>query len=96
MLKEKTGKLEPIIELCMFVGYPKGTMGGLFYSLQEKKVFVLTNATFLKTNYMTNYKTCSKVVLEEFFSNQIRSQSTIVVERQSEETTSLNQENLPP
>ena len=47
MLKGKTGKLEPRTEVYMFVGYPKGTRGGLFYSPSDKKVFVSTNATFL-------------------------------------------------
>ena len=45
---------------------------------------------------MKNYKPRSKVLLEELFSDQIRPQPTIIVERQSEESTSLNQENLPP
>ena len=40
VLKGKTGKLEPRTEVCLFVGYPKGTRGGLFYSPQDKKVFV--------------------------------------------------------
>ena len=47
VLKEKTEKLEPRTEICMFVGYPKGTRGGLFYSPQDNKVFVSTNAMFL-------------------------------------------------
>ena len=53
VLKGKTGKLEPRIEVCMFVGYPKGTRGGLFYSPSDKKVFVSTNVTFLEYDYMT-------------------------------------------
>ena len=65
VLKGKTGKLEPCTEVCLFVGYPKGTRGGLFYSPQEKKVFVSTNATFLENDYMTDFKSRSKVVLEE-------------------------------
>ena len=48
MLKGKTGKLEPRIEVCLFVGYPKGTRGGLFYSPQDKKVFASSNATFFE------------------------------------------------
>ena len=40
VLKGKTEKLEPCIEVCMFIGYPKGTRGALFYSLSDKKVFV--------------------------------------------------------
>ena len=65
MLKGKTEKLEPRIEVCMFVGYPKGTRGDLFYSPSDKKVFVSTNVTFLEDDYMTNFKPRSKVVLEE-------------------------------
>ena len=72
MLKGKTGKLEPRTEVCMFVGYPKGTRGGLFYSPSDKKVFVLTNATFLEDDYMTNFKPRNKVVLEKLRSDQIR------------------------
>ena len=46
--------------------------GGLVYSPLDKKVFVLTNATFHEDDYMTNIKPRSKVVLEELRSNQIR------------------------
>ena len=54
----------------MFVGYPKGTRGGLFYSAQENKVFVSTNATFLEYNYMADFKPRSKVVLEELLADE--------------------------
>ena len=67
MLKGEIRKLEPRTEVCMFVGYPKGIRGGLFNSSQEKKVFLLTNATFFETDYMTKYKPPSKVVLEDLF-----------------------------
>ncbi|XP_073121767.1 uncharacterized protein [Henckelia pumila] len=56
VLKGKSGKLESRTEVCLFVGYPKGSKGGLFYSPQEKKVFVSTNATFLENDYMTNFQ----------------------------------------
>ena len=71
MLKGKTSKLEPRIEVCMFVGYLKGTRGVLFYSPSDKKVFVSTNTYFLEDDYMTNFKPRNKVVLEELRSNQI-------------------------
>ena len=77
LLKGKTGKLEPRIEVCMFVGYPKGTRGGLFYSPSDKKLFVLTNATFLEDDYMINFKPHSNVVLEELhYDHIIKSPST--------------------
>ena len=65
MLKGNTEKLEPRTEVCLFVGYPKGTRGGFFDNPQDKKVFVLTNATFRANDYMANFKPRSRVVLEE-------------------------------
>ena len=80
VLKEKTEKLESRSELCLFVGYPKETRGGLFYSPSEKKVFVSTNATFLEYDYMTNYKPRSKIVIEELLSDEIRPQPAKVIQ----------------
>ena len=42
--KAKVDKLESCTELCLFVGYPKKTKGGYFYSPKDNKVFVSTNA----------------------------------------------------
>ncbi|KAL6321991.1 hypothetical protein AAG906_035911 [Vitis piasezkii] len=63
--------------------YPKGTRGGLFYSAQDNKVFVSTNATFLEYNYMADFKPRSKVVLEELL-------------RQRKETTTQDLTPPPP
>ena len=49
----------------MFIGYPKGMRGGIFYNPKEKKVIVSTHATFLEEDYMSNFKPRRKVVLEE-------------------------------
>ena len=54
----------------MFVGYPKGTRGGLFYSPSDKKVIVSTHATFLEEDYISNFKPKSKIILEELDSAQ--------------------------
>ena len=51
--------------MVFFVGYPKGTVGGLFYSLKDNKVFVSTNAEFLKNDYMNDCTPKSRVVLAE-------------------------------
>ena len=56
MLKGKTGKLETHSKVCFFVGYAKGTRGGMFYNSQDNKVFVSTKATFLENNYMIDFK----------------------------------------
>ena len=96
MLKGKTEKLETFTKVCMFVGYPKGTRGGLFCSPSDKKVFVSTNATFLEDDYMKNFKSHSKVVLEELRSNQIRKSPSTTDKRQSLETTIPIQNILVP
>ena len=51
--------------MVFFVGYPKGTVGGLFYSHKDDKVFVSTNAKFLENDYMNDYTPRSRVVLTE-------------------------------
>ena len=40
--------LEIRSNVCLFVGYPKGTKGYMFYDPQDQKVFVNTNARFWK------------------------------------------------
>ena len=65
MLKWKPDKLEPKSKVCLFMGYPKGTRGYLFYSRNDNKVFVSTNAKFLENYYMNNFTSRSRVVLIE-------------------------------
>ena len=96
MLKGKIGKLEPCIEVCMFVDYLKGTRVGLFYTPSDKKVFVSTNATFLEDDYMKNFKPHSKVLLEELRSDQIKKSPSTTDERQSQERTITIQNILVP
>ena len=70
VLRNDPNKLESRTEVCMFVGYPKGTRGGLFYSPSDKKVIVSTHATFLEEDYISNFKPKSKIILEELDSAQ--------------------------
>ena len=65
MLKRDPSKLEVRSNVCLFVGYHKGTKGYLFYDPQEQKVIVSINAWFLEENYMIDNKSRSKAVLEE-------------------------------
>ena len=62
--------MESRTEVCLFIGYPKGTRGGLFYSSSEKKVIVSTNAKFFEEDYVNNFQPKSKVILEELDSAQ--------------------------
>jgi hypothetical protein len=65
MLKGKADKLESKTEVCLFVGYTKGTRGYLLYSPKEMKVFVITNVRFLEAEYVNNNRRKSEVVLDE-------------------------------
>ena len=64
-MKGKSDKLQSKIEVVFFVGYLKGTVGGLFYSHKDNKVFVSTNANFLENDYMNDFTPKSRVVLVE-------------------------------
>ena len=70
--------------------------GGLFYSPQDQKVFVSTNATFLENTYMTDFKPRSKTVLEELQSDEIRPSPSTTGERQHRETAGPSQNILAP
>ncbi|KAA0054500.1 gag/pol protein [Cucumis melo var. makuwa] len=59
-------------------GYPKGTRGGYFYDPKDNKVFVPTNAIFLKEDHIREHKPRSKIVLNEL-SNETTEPSTRVV-----------------
>ncbi|GJR59852.1 retrotransposon protein, putative, ty1-copia subclass [Tanacetum coccineum] len=48
----KPDKLEPKSIKCIFVGYPKETIGYSFYYPPENKVFVAQNAEFLENSLM--------------------------------------------
>ena len=74
MLKRDSSKLETRTEVCLFVGYPKGTKGYLFYDPQKQRVLVSTNARFLEEDYMIDNKPRSKVILDELRAEGMRFQ----------------------
>ena len=78
MLKGKPGKLEQKSKVCLLVGYPKEIRGYLFYSRNDNKVFVSTNAKFLENDYMNNFTPRSRVVLAEM--------NELVIEQPMDET----------
>ncbi|XP_047966027.1 uncharacterized protein LOC125210527 [Salvia hispanica] len=79
VLEKDPTKLESRTEVCVFIGYPRGTKAYEFYSLRDQKVIVSTHATFLEEDYVMNHKPSSEIALEEL----------------TQVTTSINQEQLP-
>nr|GEV58317.1 hypothetical protein [Tanacetum cinerariifolium] len=60
----KPNKLEPRSLKCIFIGYPKETMGYSFYYLHENKIFVARNAKFLENSLITQKESRSLEDLE--------------------------------
>ena len=83
----KTGKLDSRTELCLFIGYHKGTRGGIFYNLRYKKVFVSTHATFLEHEYINDFKPRSKVLLEDSMERKSRNDATRVIDKDTDSVT---------
>ncbi|GJV42189.1 retrotransposon protein, putative, ty1-copia subclass [Tanacetum coccineum] len=50
--RDMLDKLDSISIKCMFVGYPKETMGYYFYYPLENKIFVSRNAEFFENSFM--------------------------------------------
>ena len=96
VLKPKADKMDSRSEVCMFVGYPKGTRGGLFYSPQDRKVIVSTHFTSLEEDYMNNFKPKSKVILEELSGDQVDAQLSTPVSEQEEQQQPDDQHRINP
>ena len=58
-------KLEPKAEKCVFIGYPKETVGYTFYHRSEGKVFVAKNGSFLEKEFLSKDVSGRKVELDE-------------------------------
>ena len=58
-------KLEPKSEKCIFIGYPKETIGYSFYLRFEGKIFVAKNRSFLEKEFLSKEVSGRKVELDE-------------------------------
>ena len=58
-------KLKPKSEKCVFIGYPKETVGYTFYHRSEGKIFVAKNGSFLEKEFLSKEVSGRKVELDE-------------------------------
>jgi hypothetical protein len=58
-------KLEPKAEKCVFVAYPKETIGYTFYHIFEGKIFIAKNGSFLENMFLPKEVSGRKVKLDE-------------------------------
>ena len=65
MKKLQPDKLEPRSEKCVFIGYPKETVGYTFYHRSEGKTFVAKNGSFLEKEFLSKEVSGRKVELDE-------------------------------
>ena len=63
--KFQPDKLEPKSEKCVFIGYPKETVGYTFYHSSEGKIFVAKNGSFLEKEFLSKEVSGRKVELDE-------------------------------
>ena len=58
-------KLEPKSRKCIFIGYPKETIGYTRYHRSEGKIFVSKNGSFLEKEFLSKEVSGWKVELDE-------------------------------
>ena len=58
-------KLEPKSEKCVFIEYPKETVGYSFYHKSKGKTFVAKNGSFLEKEFLSKEVSGRKVELDE-------------------------------
>ena len=83
MKKFQPDKLKPKSKKCVFIGYPKETIGYTFYLRSEGKIFVAKNGSILEKEFLSKELSGRKVELDE------------VIETPSEPESGTARENVP-
>ena len=65
MKKFQLDKLKPKSEKCVYIGYPKETVGNTFYHRSEGKIFVAKSGSFLEKEFLSKEVSGRKVELDE-------------------------------
>ena len=63
--KLQLDKLKPKSEKCVFIGYPKETIGYTFYHRSEGKTYVAKFGSFLEKEFLSKEVSGRKVELDE-------------------------------
>src|SRR3954466_8849748 len=74
--KLQPDKLEPKTEKCVFIGYPKKTIGYTFYHRSEGKVFVANNGSFLEKGFLSKEVSGRKVEPDEVIEPSLELESS--------------------
>ena len=78
--KLQPDKLEPKVEKCFFVGYPKETIGYTFYNKAEGKTFVAKAGHFLEKEFLTKSVGGRKIELNEIVNPPLQIEGTTTIE----------------
>ena len=65
MKKFQPDKLKPKSEKCVFIGYPKETIGYTFYHRSKGKIFVAKSGSFLEKEFLSKEVNGGNVELDE-------------------------------
>jgi hypothetical protein len=75
--KLQPDKIETKSEKCIFVGYPRETIGYTFYHLAEGKTFVAKTGTFLEKEFLAKGVSGRKVELDEIVDPSLEIPSSV-------------------
>src|SRR3954471_2173410 len=78
--KLQPDKLEPKAEKCVFIGYPKETIGYTFYHISKGKNFIAKNGSFLEKEFLSKEVTGRKVELDEVVEPSLGLESSTTLE----------------
>src|SRR4051812_14809092 len=76
----QSDKLAPKSDKCIFVGYPRETLGYYLYNREEGKVFVARNGVFLEKDFLGRGVSGSTVQLKEIREEPASSESAKTLE----------------
>ena len=77
MKKFQPDKLKPKSEKCVFIGYPKQTVGYTFYHRSKGKIFVAKNGSFLQKEFLSKEVSGRKVELDEVIVPSLELESSL-------------------